>query len=257
MYSLNKTFPRIDELPFDSDRKMMTTFPKTSAGLISYTKGAPDVVIGKCTHYLENGTPVAMTEAYKNAILTANKTMADKALRVLACAQRTWDAAPASYEPEALEENLCFVGLCGMIDPVRPEVKDAIVQCRSAGIRPIMITGDHKDTAVAIAKELGIIQSADEAITGAELDTISDEDFKEKVKDYLSYFEKNQEKDVGPYHQKMVISERKKGAGGLLQKIFVERKNCNEQKSLYNHINYSYCCCNLRDGCHSYLQLFF
>ena len=199
-YDLKATAPRSGEAPFDSGRKMMTTVHVIEDNHIQYTKGAPDVVIGKCTHYLENGTPVAMTEAYKNAILTANKTMADKALRVLACAQRTWDAAPASYEPEALEENLCFVGLCGMIDPVRPEVKDAIVQCRTAGIRPIMITGDHVDTAVAIAKELGIITEETYAITGSKLNDMSDEEFEKEFKNISVYAR------VQPEHKTRIVN---------------------------------------------------
>ena len=199
-YDLKASAPRSGEAPFDSGRKMMTTVHVIEGNHIQYTKGAPDVVIGKCTHYLENGKPVAMTEAYKNAILTANKTMADKALRVLACAQRTWDAAPASYEPEALEENLCFVGLCGMIDPVRPEVKDAIVQCRSAGIRPIMITGDHVDTAVAIAKELGIITEETYAITGAQLNDMDDAEFASKFRSISVYAR------VQPEHKTRIVN---------------------------------------------------
>ncbi|MBR5602525.1 MAG: HAD-IC family P-type ATPase, partial [Clostridia bacterium] len=139
-YDLKATAPRCGEAPFDSGRKMMSTVHEIDGGIVQYTKGAPDVVIGKCTHYLKDGVAVPMTEEYKNSILAANKTMADKALRVLACAQRIHGAKPASFEPEDLEAELCFVGLCGMIDPVRPEVKDAIVQCRGAGIRPIMIT---------------------------------------------------------------------------------------------------------------------
>ena len=205
-YDLKASAPRTGEAPFDSGRKMMTTVHDMAGNIIQYTKGAPDVVIGKCTHYLENGTPVPMTEAYKSAILTANKTMADKALRVLACAQRTWDAAPASYEPESLEENLCFVGLCGMIDPVRPEVKDAIVQCRTAGIRPIMITGDHVDTAVAIAKELGIITEDTYAITGAQLNDMDDEEFAQKFRDISVYAR------VQPEHKTRIVNAWR-GAG--------------------------------------------
>ena len=178
-YDLKSEFPRVGEAPFDSGRKMMTTVHSTESGFIQYTKGAPDVVIGKCTHYLKDGVAVPMTEEYRNSILASNKAMADKALRVLACSMKVLDAAPAEYEPEMLENDLCFVGLCGMIDPVRPEVKPAIDECRSAGIRPIMITGDHKDTAVAIAMQLGIITDASQAITGAELDNIPDEELAE------------------------------------------------------------------------------
>ena len=205
-YDLKAAAPRCGEAPFDSGRKMMTTVHTTESGCVQYTKGAPDVVIGKCTHYLAGGVAVPMTEEYKNAILSANKTMADKALRVLACARRTWESAPASYEPEELEENLCFVGLCGMIDPVRPEVKDAIAQCRTAGIRPIMITGDHVDTAVAIAKELGIITENTYAITGAQLNDMDDEEFASKFQSISVYAR------VQPEHKTRIVNAWR-GAG--------------------------------------------
>ena len=176
-YDLKASAPRAGEAPFDSGRKMMSTVHAVDGAYIQYTKGAPDVVIDKCTHYLLDGKSVPMTEEYKNTILAANKEMADEALRVLACASRAWESAPADYEAATLEEELCFVGLCGMIDPVRPEVKDAIVECRGAGIRPIMITGDHIDTAVAIARELGIITEGTYAITGAQLNEMDDAEF--------------------------------------------------------------------------------
>lgn len=199
-YDLKKEMPRTGEAPFDSARKMMSTVHSVEGGYVQYTKGAPDVVIGKCTHYLENGKPVAMTEEYKKAILSSNKAMADKALRVLACATRSWENAPADYEAERLECDLCFVGLCGMIDPVRPEVKDAIVECRGAGIRPIMITGDHIDTAVAIAKELGIITEGTYAITGAQLNEMSDEEFREKFEKISVYAR------VQPEHKTRIVN---------------------------------------------------
>ena len=151
--ALKASLPRCGEAPFDSGRKMMSTLHLAPNGVVQYTKGAPDVIIGKCTHYLKNGEAVPMTEDYRREILRSNKAMADKALRVLACALRIWSAQPDDCEPETLEQQLCFVGLTGMIDPVRPEVKDAIDECKAAGIRAIMITGDHVDTAVAIAKE--------------------------------------------------------------------------------------------------------
>ncbi len=176
-YQLKQEFPRVGEAPFDSNRKMMSTVHSQNGGYIQYTKGAPDVVIDRCTHYLKNGELVPMTAEYKAEILAANKEMADRALRVLACAERTWQETPQNYETETLETELCFVGLCGMIDPVRPEVKDAIGRCLEAGIRPIMITGDHIDTAVAIAKELGILGENVRAITGAQLDDMDDETF--------------------------------------------------------------------------------
>ena len=166
---LKEKAPRVGEAPFDSVRKMMSTLHETDAGIVQYTKGAPDEVLRKCQTYLKDGHAVPLTEDAKKEILAANKAMADKALRVLACAQRVWPEKPESAEAAKLEEELCFIGLAGMIDPVRPEVKAAIEECRTAGIRPIMITGDHIDTARAIAKELGILGPNDAAVTGAEL----------------------------------------------------------------------------------------
>ena len=203
-YDLKRDYPRSGEAPFDSGRKMMSTVHSFDGAYIQYTKGAPDVIIGKCTHYLKDGAPVPMTEDYKQSILAANKAMADKALRVLACATRFFDAEPADYEPDHLERDLCFVGLCGMIDPVRPEVKDAIVECRSAGIRPIMITGDHIDTAVAIAKELGIITEGTYAITGSQLNDMSDEEFESKFKDISVYAR------VQPEHKTRIVNAWRK-----------------------------------------------
>ncbi len=176
---LKEELPRIGEAPFDSGRKMMSTIHRDAAGLIvQFTKGAPDEVLKKCTHCLgTDGQAVPMTDELREQILSANKDMADRALRVLAAARREWTTAPESEEPDFLEQQLCFIGLTGMIDPVRPEVKAAIVECRSAGIRPIMITGDHVDTATAIAKELGILTGDLQAITGAQLDRMSDEEF--------------------------------------------------------------------------------
>lgn len=185
---LKEEFPRIGEAPFDSMRKMMSTVHETADHkIVQYTKGAPDEVLKRCTHVLKNGQSVPMTEELKAEILRANKAMADKALRVLCAAKRDWEAAPANTEPEFLEQDLTYVGLSGMIDPVRPEVKAAIVECGEAGIRPIMITGDHKDTAVAIGMELGIIKDASQAITGAQLDEISDEDFQKRIEDFSVY----------------------------------------------------------------------
>ncbi len=185
---LNIDYPRIGEAPFDSSRKMMSTVHKTKDGrIIQFTKGAPDEVLKRCTKALVNGNIVDMTEDIKNNILNSNKSLADKALRVLCAAQRSYDSAPADYSPEALERELCYVGLSGMIDPVRPEVLPAIKSCTMAGIRPVMITGDHKDTAVAIATELGIITSPDQAITGSMLNDMSDEELDRKIEDYSVY----------------------------------------------------------------------
>ncbi len=200
-------YVRVGEVPFDSMRKMMSTVHKTEAGaLVQFTKGAPDEVLKRCTTALIGGQVVAMTDAIRADILAANKAMADKALRVLAAAKKDLDAEPAVYEAEAVECELCFVGLVGMIDPVRPEVKPAIDECRSAGIRAIMITGDHKDTAVAIALQLGIITDASQAITGAELDKISDEEFETAVENYSVYAR------VQPEHKTRIVNAwRKKG----------------------------------------------
>ena len=192
--------PRVDEAPFDSGRKMMSTVHKTAQGYIQYTKGAPDVVLRQCTAYLEEGKVHPMTEAKRSEWLARNKSMADRALRVLAAAQRLWPEQPASHEPEFLEQELCFVGLTGMIDPVRPEVQAAIAECRRAGIRPVMITGDHKDTAVAIAKQLQIIDDASQAVTGAELDALSDEELAEAVEHYGVYAR------VQPEHKSRIVS---------------------------------------------------
>ncbi len=200
-------FVRIGEVPFDSMRKMMTTVHKTKDGsFVQFTKGAPDEILKRCTKVLVGGAEVDMTDALRKEILDANKAMADKALRVLAASRKLLSAEPAVYESDAVENDLCFIGLVGMIDPVRPEVKPAIDECRSAGIRPIMITGDHKDTAVAIAMQLGIIESADEAITGAELDEISDEEFELAVEKYSVYAR------VQPEHKTRIVNAwRKKG----------------------------------------------
>ena len=197
---LEKATPRVDEAPFDSGRKMMSTIHAVDGKFVQYTKGGPDVVLARCTHYYENGQALPMTEAKIAEIMASNKAMADKALRVLAAAKRDWDTKPADNTPEYLEHDLVFLGLTGMIDPVRPEVKAAIDECRSAGIRAVMITGDHKDTAVAIAKELGIITDASEAITGAELADIPDDQIGEAVKKYGVYAR------VQPEHKTRIVT---------------------------------------------------
>ena len=198
--TLKARFLRCGEAPFDSTRKLMSTVHVNGSSFIQYTKGAPDVLIGKCAYYIDSdGRRVPMTDEYRAEILRANKAMADRALRVLACAERVWDAKPVNFEPETLEQELCFMGLCGMIDPVRPEVVDAIAECREAGIRPIMITGDHIDTAVAIAKELGILTDGSEAITGAQLNEMSDEEFEQKFKNISVYAR------VQPEHKTRIV----------------------------------------------------
>ncbi len=172
-----QSYERIGEAPFDSGRKMMSVVCKADNKLVQFTKGAPDEVLRRCTSCLKDGKIVPLTEDIRKEILKANKDFADKALRVLCGAMRSWEKEPSSYEPAFLEQELCYLGLSAMIDPIRPEVKDAIVECRNAGIRPVMITGDHKDTAVAIANQLGILEGGYEAITGAELDQIPEDSF--------------------------------------------------------------------------------
>lgn len=197
---LLKSAPRVGEAPFDSNRKMMSTIHKTADGILQFTKGAPDEILKHCTKIFKNGEVSPLTDADREAVLKKNKEFADRALRVLACGYKQLSCVPEDQSPDNIENELVFCGLVGMIDPVRPEVKAAIEECRGAGIRPIMITGDHKDTAVAIALELGIIKDKSEAITGAELDDISEEDFKEKVTQYSVYAR------VQPEHKVRIVN---------------------------------------------------
>ncbi len=204
-YELEETFPRVGEAPFDSGRKMMSTIHKSEHGFIQYTKGAPDIVLSLCTSAYVDGKKVPMTDEIMQSIMESNKEMADKALRVLCLAMRTYKDQPSNDASE-IENDLCYVGLTGMIDPVRPEVVDAIKECKMAGIRPIMITGDHKDTAVAIAKELGIINDASQAITGAELNKLSDEELDAQIENYSVYAR------VQPEHKVRIVNAwQKKG----------------------------------------------
>ena len=198
--ALYGTYPRVGEAPFDSMRKMMSTIHETADGLVQFTKGAPDVVLGRCTHALIGGKVVPMTDAIRADILASNKKMADKALRVLCAAKRDWAQMPTDLDPANLEKDLTYIGLSGMIDPVRPEVKAAIVECRGAGIRPIMITGDHKDTAVAIGMELGILENASQAITGAQLDEMNDEQLAANIEKYSVYAR------VRPEHKVRIVT---------------------------------------------------
>lgn len=198
---LNAKYPRVGEAPFDSMRKMMSTVHETADHrFIQFTKGAPDEILKRCSFAWKNGEKLPMTAELRDEILAANKAMADKALRVLCAAKREWPSLPDNMEAEALEQELTYVGLSGMIDPVRPEVKAAIVECREAGIRPIMITGDHKDTAVAIGMELGIISDASQAITGAQLDDLSDEEFSRRIEEFSVYAR------VQPEHKVRIVN---------------------------------------------------
>lgn len=182
-YKLEQEAPRIGEAPFDSMRKMMSTVHNKNEKIIQYTKGACEILLEGSTHYLDkDGQVVPMTEEIKQEVRRKNKEFADKALRLLGAAYREHDQVPENFDAENLEKDLTFIGFVGMIDPCRPEVYDAIKECRKAGIRPVMITGDHIDTAVAIGKDLGIIKDASEAMTGAELDGLSEKDLIKKVK---------------------------------------------------------------------------
>ena len=194
-------YPRVGEAPFDSGRKMMSVVVKTPEGAFEqYTKGGPDVVLGRCTEVMNaDGSVEPLTDARREKIMAANKEMANQALRVLASAVRMHDGQPADCSPEALEHDLTFVGLSGMIDPERPEVAPAIAEAKEAGIRPVMITGDHIDTAVAIAKNLGIVKGRDEAVTGAEIDKMSDSELDAQIERYGVYAR------VQPEHKTRIV----------------------------------------------------
>lgn len=198
-YSLEEQMQRVGELPFDSDRKLMTTINKAEDRYMVMTKGAPDVLLSRCKYILTDGQIKPLTAELKERIADANSAMAKKALRVLAMAYKEADQPPKEPSAEILEQNLIFSGLVGMIDPPRPEVKKAVEVCRGAGIRPIMITGDHRDTAAAIAKELKIIFDESEVITGSELDKISDEAFAKDVVRYSVYAR------VSPEHKVRIV----------------------------------------------------
>ena len=194
-------YPRIGEAPFDSIRKMMTTVHRTPEGsVIQFTKGAADEVLRRCRWFWDGNQIVPMTGEDIQEVLDANKAMADRALRVLCAAQRIWTEEPESWEPDYLEQDLCYLGLSAMIDPIRPEVKDAIGECRQAGIRPIMITGDHRDTAVAIAKQLGILEEGQLALTGQEVNEFSDEDLTRNIERFSVYAR------VQPEHKVRIVT---------------------------------------------------
>ncbi len=203
---LVESYPRIGEVPFDSGRKMMSTVHNSKSGVVQFTKGAPDEILKKCTHADINGEVVEMTDEIREQIANENTRMGNKALRVFAVAYKTYDAEPSEYSSEALEYDMTFIGLTGMIDPVRPEVKDAIVECRGAGIKPIMITGDHINTAKAIARELGILTDDSQAMMGADIDKYSDEEFEKIVENICVYAR------VQPEHKTRIVNAwRNKG----------------------------------------------
>ena len=181
-YDLVKEAPRIGEAPFDSNRKMMSTVHNENGKIVQYTKGACEILLDRCSGYLSENGVVPMTEEIKNEIRNKNKEFADKALRVLGASYKEYDKEPKSYDADKIENDLIFIGFTGMIDPCRPEVYEAIKECRKAGIRPIMITGDHIDTAVAIGKDLQIIKDRNEAVEGSQLEKLTDIELIEVVK---------------------------------------------------------------------------
>ncbi|SDX30131.1 calcium-transporting P-type ATPase, PMR1-type [Tepidimicrobium xylanilyticum] len=202
---LNKKYPRVDEIPFDSARKMMTTIHENffPSKLVSFTKGAPDIVINRSNSIYINGKIVPLTEELKEDILNINTKFSRDALRVLALAFKVFDKLPEKVTSENVENQMVFVGLVGMIDPPRKEAKEAIQKCEEAGIKTVMITGDYKDTAFAIAKELGMASHEDEAIMGSDLDKVSDNEFRELVKKKRVYAR------VSPEHKVRIIDALK------------------------------------------------
>ncbi len=198
--------PRVGEVPFDSGRKMMSTVHAMGGKFMQCTKGAPDEILKKCSHAYIGGQVVPMTDEIRANVAEENTRMGNKALRVFAAAYKIYDAEPSVYDSASLEYDMIFVGLTGMIDPVRPEVKDAIVECRHAGITPIMITGDHINTAKAIAKELGILSDDSQAMMGVDIDKYSDEEFEKIVENVFVYAR------VQPEHKTRIVNAwRNKG----------------------------------------------
>ncbi len=180
-------YKRVAELPFDSERKLMTTVNNQDGKLVVNVKGATEGLVERCTKALISGNLVDMTEDIKSRILEANAEMSSRALRVLGFAYKEINALPEEVSTETLENDLVYVGLVGMIDPPRPEVKQAVKDCFSAGMLPIMITGDSISTAVAIAKDIGILEDGKEAITGQQLDAMSDEEFEKRINNIRVY----------------------------------------------------------------------
>ncbi len=197
--SIYDQMPRVDEIPFDSDRKLMTTVNEVNGKYIVYTKGGVDELLNRCNSYLLNGEIKQDLENYSKIIRKSNEKMAKEALRVLSCAYKEIDHKPTKEEMENIENGLIFVGMVGMIDPPREEAKKAVEKCKTAGIKTVMITGDHKITATAIAKKLGILEKEDEAITGLELEKMSDEELEKNVRHYSVYAR------VSPEHKVRIV----------------------------------------------------
>jgi len=202
---INSKYPRIEEIPFDSDRKMMTTFHSNffPGKVVSFTKGAPDILINRSSKIYLNGEIVPFTDDLKKQVLDINTQFSREALRVLAVAFRQFDSLPKDISSETIENDMVFVGLVGMIDPPREEAKEAIRKCKNAGIHTVMITGDYKETAFAIAKQLGMAEREDQAIMGRQLDNLSDEELKELVKEKRVYAR------VSPEHKVKIVDALK------------------------------------------------
>ena len=179
---------------------MMSTVHKKDGQFVQYTKGAPDEILKKCSFYLENGNKAPLTDSVRKTIMEENTRMGNKALRVFAVAYKTYETEPSEYSSEKLENEMIFIGLTGMIDPVRPEVKASIEECRNAGITPIMITGDHINTAKAIARELGILSDDSQAMMGSDIDQYSDEEFVDIVQKVRVYAR------VQPEHKTRIVN---------------------------------------------------
>lgn len=197
--SVYDRMPRIEEVPFDSDRKLMTTVNEVNGKYIVYTKGGVDELLKRCNSYLENGQIKQDLDNYAKVIREHNENMAKEALRVLACAYKEIDHKPTKQEMENIENDLIFIGMVGMIDPPREEAKKAVEKCKTAGIKTVMITGDHKITATAIAKKLGILENEEEAITGLDLEKMSDEELEKNVRKYSVYAR------VSPEHKVRIV----------------------------------------------------
>ena len=191
--------PRIEEVPFDSERKLMTTVNKVDDDYVVYTKGGIDELLKRCNSYEINNNVNNDLGAYINKIRQENEKMAKEALRVLGCAYKVIDHFPSKEEMKNIENNLPFIGMVGMIDPPRQEAKVAVEKCKTAGIKTVMITGDHKITATAIARELGILENDDEAITGQDLENMTDEELEKNVRHYSVYAR------VSPEHKVRIV----------------------------------------------------
>ena len=194
-----ENLPRVEEVPFDSDRKLMTTVNKDNGKYLVYTKGGIDELLSRCNSYIINGEVRYDLDNYKKTIAVENENMAELALRVLGFAYKELDHMPSKEEMQHIEKDLIFSGMVGMIDPPREEAKKAVAKCKTAGIKVVMITGDHKTTAIAIARELGILKNDDEAITGKELEAMSQEDLEKNIRKYSVYAR------VSPEHKVRIV----------------------------------------------------